>query len=171
MLRSDNLIPLMGGAYQARSEIADYEICENLFPEINPETTESPVPVTHYAKEGKRPLSAPPAAARGRGVFTLSNGNLIAAVGENLFFVDQNWQWNLLGGISNLLTPVSIKDNGTTAVVVDGTPVGYTIALNTNAFANLADPTGTFVGSVRVDFADTFLTFAAPGTNVEDLTE
>ena len=74
MLRSDNLIPLMGGAYQARGNLADYEICENLFPEINPQTSDSPTPVTHYQREGKRPLSAPPTAGNGRGIFTLSNG-------------------------------------------------------------------------------------------------
>lgn len=165
MLRSDNLIPLSGGAYQARAHIADFEICENVFPEINPETSDAPTPVTHYAKEGKRPLSAPPSAARGRGIFTLSNGNLLAAVGPNLFSIDANWKWTLVGGISNLLNPISIKDNGTTAVVVDGTPSGYTVDLTSNAFAPLIDPTGTFIGSARVDFSDTFLTFAAPNSN------
>ena len=165
LLRSENLLPLTGGAYQARSYIADKEICENLFPEINPREQETPAPVTHYPREGKRPLSSPPFPGPGRGLFTLSNGNLFAVVGNSVYYIDTNWNWNLLGQISNLSTPVSMADNGVTAVLVDGTPNGYTIALGTNAFAQLVDATGTFVGSLRTDFADTYLAFAAPGTN------
>jgi hypothetical protein len=62
-------------------------------------------------------------------------------------------------------TPVSIDDNGKTAVLVDGSKNGYTIALGANSFAPLIDQTGLFVGSNRVGFCDTFLAFAAPGTN------
>lgn len=164
-LRSENLVPLIGGAYQARSRIADFEVCENAFPETNPESTESPAPVTHYPREGKRPLSAPPVAGPGRGIFTLSNGNMFGVVGTSVYFIDRNWEWNLLGQISNLLTPVSMSDNGSTGVIVDGSPNGYTIDLTDNSFAPLVDETGTFVGSRRVDFADTFLGFAKPGSN------
>jgi hypothetical protein len=165
VLRSENLIPLTSGAYQARSTIANYLICENLFPEVNPEETDPDVPITHYPREGERPLSSPPVQGPGRGVFTLSNGSLFAAVGSSLYFIDRNWQWHLLGAISNLLSPVSMSDNGQFGVLVDGTRNGYTVALNNNAFAALVDPTGTFVGATRVDFADTFLGFNNPGTN------
>lgn len=165
MIRSDNLIPLLGGAYQARNAIADAEICENLFPENNPETSESPAPVTHYAREGKATLSLCPSPAPGRGVFTLSKGQLLAAVGANLYYIDQNWVWHLLGPMNNLTTPVSISDNGNTAVIVDGSAVGWQVTIPGMVFSSINDPAGLFVGSVRVDFSDTFLAFAAPGTN------
>ena len=48
MLRSDSLIPLTSGAYKGRNSISNYEVCENVFPEINPENTDAPAPVTHY---------------------------------------------------------------------------------------------------------------------------
>lgn len=165
MLRSENLIPLNSGAYQARSAIGNYQVCENLFPEANPDDTDPDVAVTHYPREGERFLSAPPAPGLGRGIFTLSNGNLFGVVGNSAYFIDRNWAWTLLGQIADISTPVSMSDNGVSAVLVDGTPSGYVITLATNAFAPLVDGTGTFVGSRRVDFADTFLTFAAPGTN------
>lgn len=163
--RSQNLIPLNGGAYKARSAIGNIQICENLFPENNPEETDPDVAVTHYPKEGKRPLSQPPAPGLGRGVFSLSNGNLFGVVGSTVYYIDPNWQWTALGQIANLTTPVSIADNGVTAVLVDGSHAGYTITLVGNAFSQLVDPTGTFVGSVRTDFSDTFLGFVAPRTN------
>lgn len=165
MLQSQNLIPLNSGAYQARSAIANAQVCENLFPEINPQEADPDVAVTHYPREGQRPLSAPPVQGVGRGIFTLSNGNLFGVAGNSVYYIDTNWQWQLLGQIGNVKTPVSMSDNRLTAVLVDGSPSGYTIDLGTNAFAPIVDPTGTFIGSVRVDFADTFLGFAAPGTN------
>lgn len=267
MIRSQTLIPLNSGAYQARSKIGNFQISENLFAEINPEEAEPDVSVTHYPREGKRPLSAPPVAGPGRGVFTLSNGALYAVVGSTLYYIDPDWRWRTLGSISGLggmilsvglivtgaggtpktykgvaltttgqgqgatadivvgatggvtsvlvinpglgfangdalsaasgdiggvvgfsttvkgasladsllgqqvTTPVSMSDNGPTGVLVDGTPNGWTINLVAsatfakNAFGPLIDQTGLFAGSRRVDFADTFLAFAAPGTN------
>ena len=255
-LRSQNLIPLTSGAYQARDAIANYLICENLFPELNPEDAGPDVPVTHYPREGKRFLSAPPTPGRGRGVFCASNGALFAVVGQSVYAIDASWTWTLLGTLSYpLSTPVSMSDNGTTAVFVDGSPLGYTVSLvatsgiigtlgaitggtggtagaytdvtltggagtlatatitvaggavtqvvivnpgrdyligdslsansadignvvgfsvlvaslsSTTAnggFAPIVDPTGTFVGATRADFADTFMAFNTPGTN------
>ncbi len=163
MIRSDNLIPLIGGAYQARSYIADGEICENLFPEINPETSQAPTPVTHYPREGKRPLSQPPIPGPGRGIFTMSSGVLYATVGDTVYYIDADWKFNRVGQISNILTPVSIADNGRQAVLVDGTPNGYQINLNDKTFSIIADDLG-FEGSNRVDFSDTFFAFSKPGT-------
>jgi hypothetical protein len=166
--RSPNLIPLNSGAYSARSKIGNFQISENIFPEINPEETDPDVAVSHYPRAGERPLSAPPVPGTGRGLFTLSNGALFGVVGAALYYIDPNWVWNLLGPITNLQTPVSMSDNGITGVLVDGSPNGYTITLASNGivFAPLVDPTGLFIGSTRVDYADTFLIFNAPGTNM-----
>ena len=166
MIRSETLIPLVGGAYQARSLIADIEVCENLFPEVNPQETESPTPVTHYPREGKRLLSAPPQPGPGRGVYTASNGALYAAVGASIYSIDQNWNWTSLGAISNSSNPISMSDNGTNAVVVDGSTKGFQIKLETNVFSEIIDSTGIFTGSINVDFSDTFMAFATPGTNI-----
>jgi hypothetical protein len=157
---------LTGGAYQARGNIANYLVCENLFPEINPPEDSPPVPVTHYPREGLAPLAAPPTPGAGRGVFATSNGALYAVVGDTVYSISPlNWSFTAIGTVYNIETPVSLADNGTSAVIVDGTTNGYVITLANNAFAALVDGTGTFVGATRVDFSDTYLAFNAPGTN------
>lgn len=167
MLRSQNLIPLLGGAYQSRSYISDYEICENLFVENVPQETLAPTPSIHFPREGKRPLGQPANPGAGRGVFRTSNGLLFAGVGGLFYSIDTSWKFTQIGATDNLTTPLSVSDNGTTAVVVDGSPNGWTFTLANpqGTFAKLVDTTGTFTGSRRVDFADTFLAFATPGTN------
>lgn len=164
-LRSTNLLPLVGGAYTARSTIANFQICENLFPEINPEESQPDVPVTHYPREGKLLKGSPPAPGPGRGVFTLSNGALYSIVGSSIYRVTPDWAHKKVGDLTNLSTPVSMSDNGANAVIVDGTSKGYVVKMSDDTFTQLIDPTGTFIGSRKVDFSDTFLAFSPPGTN------
>jgi hypothetical protein len=163
----DGAIPLNSGAYGSRSLIADAQKCINLYPEANPQETDPGAAVTHYPRPGFLPLgNGPGAAARGRGVFTASNGNLYAIVGQNVYYIDRNWTFVLLGQIGAALTPVSLADNGNTAVIVDGSAKGYSFDLASNTWNGaINDGTGTFLGSVRADYVDTFLTFATPGTN------
>lgn len=166
-IQQDGTIPLTSGAYSTRALVADSNRCENLYPELNPEETTPASPVTHYARPGLRALGGGnPTPAIGRGIFTASNGNLFAVSGPNVFAIDRNWTYNLLGQVGNGNTPVSFADNGVTGVFVDGGALGYTVNLADNSWGGiLQDPTGTFVGSVRADYMDTFLTFAMPGTN------
>ena len=166
MLKSQSLIPLTGGAYKSRNAIGDYEIAENVFMEITPQENDPPAPTTHFQREGLAPLGAPPSSAAGRGVFTLSNGLLIAVAGPAVYQITTIFGFSLLGNIANNTTPVFIADNGTNAVLVDGSTSGYTFPINSpSSLSVLSDPTNTFVGSTNVDFSDTYLGFNAPGTN------
>lgn len=164
MLRPDGLIPLTSGAYSARGLSANAQRCINLYQEVNPPETDAPQPMSHYPRAGLKALMAL-AGGRGRGVFAVSTGQLYAVAGTNVYSVDRYWQATQIGQIANGNNPVSISDNGVTALLVDGSNVGYQITLATNAFAIVVDPTGTFVGATRVDFADTFMAFNFPGTN------
>jgi len=56
-------------------------------------------------------------------------------------------------------------DNGVTIIVVDGSPLGWTIDMGTNAFGVFSDPTGLFRGATRGDYIDSFLLFNVPGGN------
>lgn len=159
-------LPLNSGTYSARSSIANSQRCENLFPEINPQESDPEAPVTHYPKPGLKSFGKPAMPAAGRGAYKASNGNVYAVVGSKFCYVDANGVHTQLGVIGPQITPVSMSDNGQTLVLVDGTAKGYTVDITTNTWGGLiADPTGTFVGSVRVDYSDTFFAFAAPGTN------
>lgn len=166
MIRSENLIALTSGAYKSRNKVGADSICENLFPELNPEDVNSPTPTTHYPREGLVPLSAPPTPGPGRGIFTTSTGQLLSVVGNTVYSIDQNWVHTALGTISSLSTPVKLDDNGSTAMLVDGVfGTGYQVTLSPLSMAAIVDPTGAFQGSQTVSFSDTFMAFATPGTN------
>lgn len=142
--------------------------------EVSPQETDAPAPAVHYPREGLLALSLPPAIGKGRGTFTLSNGKLIAVVGSSVYAIGVDWNFTFLGTISSLTTPVSVSDNGTTAVLVDGTVNGYQFPIAAPTAANwgpVVDGTGTFVGSYAVDFSDTYLAFSAPNTNEWYLTD
>lgn len=156
-------IPLIGGAYQSRSVIANAQRCINYFPETNPK--DSPVPVTHYQRPGLRPLVVPGTPAPARGIWRASNGNGYCVIGANVYAISPTWGLTLLGAISSgRRNPCSFVDNGIDGVLVDGSPKGWTIHLADNAFAEISDPTGLFVGADRVDYIDTFILFNFPGT-------
>lgn len=163
-------IPLKSGAYRAASLIADAQRCINMYPETNPENTSPNMPVTHYVRPGLNQLATSPAPAAGRCLYRSTtgkadpNGDLFAVVGPNIYFIDPDFKYNLLGTVLSAAptTPAYISDNGTTALVVDGSPQGYTIDIQTKAFAQLGDP--NFLGSTRADFLDSFIVLNKPGT-------
>ena len=96
--------------------------------------------MTYYPTPGLRLLATPPAGA-GRGLFKASNGVLYAAIGSTLYSVSSSWSMTALGSLApNVSTPVSITDNGTTLLTVDGTDAGYTVVLATNAFGTISAP-------------------------------
>jgi len=72
--------------------------------------------------------------------------------------------FNQIGVVLNAgNTPVSIADNGTAAIVVDGTLQANQITLSRRTVTPVQDP--NFVGSTRVDFVDSFIILNKPGTS------
>ena len=164
-------LPLNAGAYSSRSPIAGATRCINLFPEKNPDEIDPESPFTHYPRPGLIPLSAPPAGqqGRGRGVFRVSNGDLYGVVGPNVYYIDPNWNFNLIGKIANQFTPVSMADNGQSngneIILVDNTPLGYQINMSSRQMSQIVDTSGLFTGATRADFFDTFFCLNQIGTN------
>lgn len=161
-------LPLIGGAYSARSLIASCTRAINLFPETNPK--DSPVPTTHYQRPGLKPLSSPPQGGRGRNIWALSNGDGFALVGARLYFIDSAWGWHPLGDLSPAVsTPASMVDNGLDVMIVDGQPgMGWTFPLAGApnyagvTIAPIEDP--AFLGATSVDVIDGFIIFNQLGT-------
>lgn len=125
---ADDRIPLNGGAYTARSLIANAQRCVNLFPEQNPGDTNPPAPVTYYPTPGLVNLIRPTTVAGNfRGMWRTSNGSLIVCVGTQVMFVDLviNVGVIVMGTIPAGTTPVSFSDNGVIGVLADGTAQGY----------------------------------------------
>lgn len=152
-------LPLLGGSYSARSVIANAQRCINLFPESNPK--DAPVPLTHYQRPGLR-RKVQGALSVGlltpvRCLYRASNGNGYAVIGQNVYSISAGWVLTKLGVLSIVATtPVTMSDNGINIMILDNSPIGYQIVLATNAFSQIVDATGTFLGGTISAYIDTF---------------
>lgn len=156
-------IPLLGGAYQAKSVIANAQRCINLYPETNPESSQAPVPVTHYGTPGLTRLLTAPSPLTWRCLYRATNNEGFGVCGDKVYLIEQDWTLTELGTIGAGTTPVIMSDNSIDIVIVDGSINGYTVNLTTHAFSQISDP--AFYGSARADYLDTFFLFNRPDTN------
>lgn len=155
-------IPLLGGAYANRSVIANYQRCINYYPELNRQ--DAPVPFTFYQRPGLRKV-AQGVVAPVRGLYRASNGSGYCVIGQVVYAIGNGFVLTQIGALGVLgSNPVSFIDNGTTIMLVDGSPFGYLINMLTNNFSQVIDATGTFAGATRVDILDTFILWNMPGT-------
>jgi hypothetical protein len=154
------LVPLIGGYYQARSTLANAQRCLNLYPEINPK--DSPTPVTDFPTPGLTLLRQGPFQLPWRGLYTATNGVLYGVLGGTVYLVNTDWSLTQLGIIPTKFTPVSMVDNGTVLVLVDGSNSGWSVTLVNNAFATIT--AANFQGGDVVTYIDTFFIFNIPGT-------
>jgi len=160
--------PLTSGAYEARGVIANAQQCINLVPEPNPK--DAPFPMSHYPAPGLTLLQdfSPSYSGFVRGLYVASNNQPFAAIGQSIVRILGGGQAPILQGTlpTNSGYPVSMCDNGTTLVIVDGTAGGWQVPLagsgTANGMTDIIDP--AFYGSTAVDFIDTFLVFNWIGT-------
>ena len=156
-------LPLASGSLVTRSPIANRQRCINYYPERN--QGDALVPLTLYQRPGLRVLAQGPAAPV-RGVFRASNGQGYAVIGQGVYSVQSNWSLQLIGTLATVATtPVSMTDNGISAVLVDNSPLVYTWPLASNVFSQLVDPNGLFAGATRVDNMDGYILWNLPGTH------
>jgi len=165
-------LALHQGAYQARSPIANAQVAINLYAEQNP--ADAPFPVTMYPAPGLQlyadyTSTLAPGGGTVRGLYYASDGQVFAVVNQTVISVSgPGTNYVVLGTLTtNTGNLVSMCDNGTTLVVVDGSNQGWQLplglALTPGSLQLINDP--AFYGSNRVDFIDTFLVFNQPGTS------
>lgn len=157
-------VSLLGGSYQDASLPAAAQRCINLVPEEIPRETKEGVQVVHRLRPGHNYLGAPPTQGRGRGIFATTTGDLYAVVDQNVYYVTPDFQFvGPLGElVADIETPVSMVDNGQEAILVDGSPQGYSITINGRIMTEIGDP--NFLGADRADVLDSFFTLNQPGT-------
>lgn len=153
-------VVLTGGAYTARSLIADAQRCINLYAERNPE--DAAAPVTYYPTPGLTLVSTPPVVGESRCIYTATNGQRFEVVGQNVYSVDASNVYTQRGTLTTLTGHVSMVDNGSSVFVVDGSPQGWTINLTTNVMSAVTDP--AFYGADRVDIVDGYFIFNKPNS-------
>jgi hypothetical protein len=152
--------PLVGGAYLSRSLVLDAQRCVNLYPVLGASGTAKAVSAL-FGTPGLRRLVTLPGSGGVRGLHVPTKGDAIAVQGNQVFRLSRDWVATPVGTIDNDGTPVSVADDGTRAVLVTGAH-GYTLGLQDNAFAVLADD--AFYGSDRVFYNKTVFIFNRPGT-------
>lgn len=154
-------VPLVAGAYEAQSLIANAQRCINLYAEKNQD--DSPYPFTYYPTPGLKFLKANPgSSAASRCLYTATNGNLYRVIGDKVYYVDSSFTHQLLGSIGTSSGICSMVDNGLVVVLVDGSTAGYAIDLASNGFTTIAP--SNFYGADRVQYLDAYFLFNRPGT-------
>lgn len=156
-------VPLVSGAYQAKSVVAEAQRCVNLYGERN--LKESPFPYTYYPTPGLTLLAtATPNYGNGwRQLYSASNGTTYGVCGSTVYAISSTWKLTALGNITSQSGQVQMVDNSTYLVIVDGSGQGWTVKLADNTFAALAD--SAFLGGNRIDFVDGYLVLNKPSSN------
>lgn len=156
-------LPLTGGSYTSRSIIASAQRCINFYSELNPKS--AIVPLTHYQRPGLNPLSQiGPGPIRG--LFRASNGVGYCISGNGYYLINGDFSGTLLGNLITSLGPVSMSDNGTQTLLVDGSVVGYTTTLGQTNFAQVTDPAQVFQGANQTQYLDTYILWNMPNTQL-----
>lgn len=133
----------------------------NLFPELNELGTGKERDIAILVPTpGKRLLVTLPASPV-RGVYTASNGEVYAVGGNKLYSISSAWVATELGSLNTIEGAVSMADNGTHLMLVDGTD-GFTFNMSTDVFAEITDP--DFKPADHVDYLDGYFLLNETGT-------
>jgi hypothetical protein len=151
----------IGPSYQLQSVNVDCQRCVNLFPEINQLGTGKEKEVAALVPTpGLRLLVTLPDSPV-RCVFTASNGQVFAVGGQKFYSISSSWVATERGTLSTDSGPVSMADNGTYVVLVDGTD-GFTWNMDTSTYAEIVDP--DFYPADQVTYQDGYFIFNRTGT-------
>lgn len=146
----------IGPSYVSQSVNVDCQRCVNLYPEMNPLGTGKEKEVASLVPTPGLTLLLTLPKSPVRGLWRASNGTLFAVGGEKLYSVSSSWAATELGSLNTSTGAVSIADNGTHVVVVDGTS-GYAWNIDTSSFAQITDP--DFPGADQVTYQDGYFIF------------
>lgn len=151
----------IGPSYKLNTVDIDCQRCINLYPE----KTESGL-----GKEGEiASLVSTPALLTKvtlgdgpiRGTYRTSTGVLYAVSGNTLYSIDSSFTATTIGTLLTSSGQVSIADNGTLLVVVDG-PYGYFHTIGSGSVAQITDP--DFLGANQVSYQDGYFIFDKPNS-------
>ena len=152
------IIPFVGPAYVDRSNNVNYSRCINWYLETD-RTAKQPVAL--YGTPGLTTKQTATNAAAIRGARTVG-ANLYVASGNKLYRYNTSYGETELGTLSTSSGPVSMENNLTQLMAVDGTD-GYIVTLSSGAFATISDP--DFPASPdRVAFDDQYFIVNDNGT-------
>lgn len=151
----------VGPSYTLESVNVDCQRAINIYPRASESGTSKEAERYNYRRTAGLGLLVTIGSGPIRGQWYAKNGVLYVVSANKIYSVSSAWVATERGTLSSSTGVVSMADNGTSLVIVDGT-FGYVITLATNAFASITDP--DFLGSKRVVFVDGYFIFADPDT-------
>lgn len=146
----------IGPGYTSQSVNVDCQRCVNLFPEVDALGTGKEGEVSALVPTPGLRLLLTLAEGPTRGVWSASNGQTFVVSGSKLYLITSTFLATELGTLSTVSGPVSIADNGTHVVIVDGT-YGYYWNINTSTFSKIT--AASFYPSDQVTFQDGYFIF------------
>ena len=152
----------IGPSYTQRSVNVDCQRCINLYPELDEIGTGKEREVAALVSTPGLSLLATIGSGPIRGNYFTSNGQLFVVSGNTLYSVSAAWVATSVGTLSTSSGVVSMADNGTLLILVDGAN-GYIYNMSGSVFSQISDP--NFFGGNQVVTQDTYFIFNYPGTN------
>ncbi len=151
----------IGPSYTMQSVSVDCQRCVNLYPEMDELGTGKEREVASLVSTPglRRLLTLPESPVRG--VYTASNGEAYAVGGSKLYSISSAWVATELGALNTSVGPVSMADNGTQLVLVDGID-GFSWNMSTDTFAEITDE--DFQPADQVTFQDGYFLFNRAGS-------
>lgn len=152
----------IGPTYKLRTVNVDCQRCVNLYPEIDELQTAnhgetgalmSTPGLTKVATLGTGPV---------RGVYYTSTGRLAVVSGNTVYRVESDWSHTVVGTILSSSGRVSMSDNGTQLIIVDGTNTGFIVSLVTGVMTQIT--AAGFRGANTVSFQDGYFMCNNPDT-------
>lgn len=128
----------IGPSYVSQSVNVDCQRAVNLFPEINALGTGKEKEVASLVSTPGLTLLLTLPESPHRGLYTASNREVYAVGGNKLYSIDSNFLATQIGVLSSSDGPVSMADNGTQLVIVDGVS-GYSWNMSTDTFEEITD--------------------------------
>lgn len=152
----------IGPGYEMQSKNVDCQRTVNLYPEINALGTGKEREVACLVSTpGLRTLVTIVANTECRGLWCASNGEAYGVYDNKLYSISSAWAATELGTLNTDTGPVSMADNGTHLVIVDGTD-GFVWNMSTDLFTEITDP--DFYPADQVAYLDGYFIFNRTGT-------
>lgn len=148
--------PFIGHAYTAISSVIQAQECINLYLEIDPDGRNALIQcpgLKLFCTAGYGPV---------RGIYKPANYDAIAISGNSVYRITSAGTATLLGTIGTSVGVVSMADNGTDLIIVDGSSTGYKVALSSYTLSTIVS--AGFYGADRVFFSGGRFILNKPGT-------
>ena len=154
-------IPIVGGMAEGRSRNYSYNLRTNCYIE-NSENPNNKEQTSLIGTPGKKLFTSvtPSVGSESRGMYVTAGSRWFSVVGNTLFEIDSNGFTNSRGTIGTSEGSVSMVDNGTYLMLVDGSK-GYLFELSTNILleinvTNYPNSGGFPNGATHVVFLDQY---------------